>query len=183
MSDFLRDYGALIAPTAAIINGFVAVVIAQFFKEHLIAKIILAAVAGLLGAAAIGSTIYSQRQIVADRWAESQRHAAEAQRRQNDREQLGSFIAEGGMLIQKSMDASDTTLETEVNLYTQRVLNFLRDHLGQSYVNRMVSPAGVPVGVGPRVTIDEKHTEIFRILYAFMSHLEAFSQEMNSVVP
>jgi hypothetical protein len=180
MGDFIRDYGALIAPTAAILNGFVAVVIAQFFKEHLIAKIILVVVVGLLGAAAIGATIHSQRQIVADKLAETRRHAAEVQRRTADREQLGSFIAEGETLTLKSMDANYATLEPEVTEWAQRVLNFLRDHLGQSYVSRALSPAGVPVGIAPRVTVDEKHTQLFRIVNGLIVHLEAFSQEMNS---
>ena len=32
VQDFLADYGALIAPIAAIINGFIAVVVASFSK-------------------------------------------------------------------------------------------------------------------------------------------------------
>ena len=43
MDNPLHDYGTLIAPTAAIINGFIAVLVAQFFKDHPIAKVLLVA--------------------------------------------------------------------------------------------------------------------------------------------
>jgi len=51
----LQDYGALVAPTAAIINGFIAVLVAQFFKDHPVAKVLLVVAAGLLGTAAFGA--------------------------------------------------------------------------------------------------------------------------------
>jgi hypothetical protein len=44
-----RDYIGLLPATAAIINGFIAVIVAQFFKDHHKAKIVLVVMAGLLG--------------------------------------------------------------------------------------------------------------------------------------
>jgi hypothetical protein len=41
MKEFFADYGGLIAPIAAIVNGFIAVLVAQFFKDNTKAKIIL----------------------------------------------------------------------------------------------------------------------------------------------
>src|SRR3977135_1375785 len=92
MNGFLHDYGALVAPTAAIINGFIAVVVAQFFKDHYVAKVLLVLTAGILGAVAIGATFYTQHQIVADQQATGQRH-------KEIRDQLGSFIREGLVLM------------------------------------------------------------------------------------
>jgi len=65
VQDFLADYGALIAPIAAIINGFIAVVVAQFFKDRPSAKVALVVAAGLLGVGVVGATVLTQRQIVA----------------------------------------------------------------------------------------------------------------------
>jgi hypothetical protein len=80
-----RDYVGLVAPTAAIINGFIAVVlVAQFYKDHPIAKVILVVGAGVLGAAAIGATFYGQYQVVSER-------VADDTCRRDIREHLGSF--------------------------------------------------------------------------------------------
>jgi hypothetical protein len=62
-----RDYIGLLPATAAIINGFIAVVVAHFFKDHHKAKIVLVVMAGLLGVVAIGATFYAQHQIVVAR--------------------------------------------------------------------------------------------------------------------
>ncbi len=61
MQTFPGDYGALIAPITAIISTFIAVLVAQFYKDHPVAKVLLVVAAGLLGAAAITATILSQR--------------------------------------------------------------------------------------------------------------------------
>jgi hypothetical protein len=66
-----RDYVGLVAPTAAIINGFIAVLVAQFYKDYPIAKVILVVVAGVLGAAAIGATFYGRT--ISSRFRESGR--------------------------------------------------------------------------------------------------------------
>jgi hypothetical protein len=73
LQTFLADYGALIAPIAAIINGFIAVLVAQFFKDRPAAKVLLVMVAGVLGIAAIGATVLSQRQILAVKTADQLR--------------------------------------------------------------------------------------------------------------
>ena len=165
----MHDYAALVAPTAAIINGFIAVVVAQFFKEHRIAKIILVAAAGILGAAAIGATIYSQHQIVADRLAEAQRH-------KEIREQLGVFISEGLALVSTCSDNSKPPPWKELDAWVSQVTKFLKDRLGNSYVIRLTDPAGVPVNVACR-SADTDHNDLYRIVYALDFHLERFSEE------
>jgi hypothetical protein len=76
MGNFLRDYGSGIAPTAAIINGFIAVVVAQFFKDHRVAKIFLVAAAAILSAAGIGATFYSAHQIAVVQVAQDEKRLA-----------------------------------------------------------------------------------------------------------
>ena len=52
------DYIGVIPSLAAVLNGFIAVLAAQFFKDHPIAKVALVPAAGVLGIIAIGATIY-----------------------------------------------------------------------------------------------------------------------------
>jgi hypothetical protein len=137
MEDFLHDYGALIAPTAAIINGFIAVLVAQFFKDHPVAKCLLVIAAAILGTAAIGATFYTQHQIVADR-------AAEKDRQRQIREQLGQFIAEGIGLMSDCADNSKAPRLAETEDWYSRVIKFLEERLGHSYVVRLQNQSGVP---------------------------------------
>jgi hypothetical protein len=64
MQAFFSDYGSLIGSTAAIINGFIAVVVAQFFKDRPAARVLLALAAGVLGGAAIGATLLGQHEAI-----------------------------------------------------------------------------------------------------------------------
>ena len=168
---FLHDYGALVAPTAAIVNGFIAVVVAQFFKDHPIAKVILVVAAFLLGAAAIGATFYSQHQIVADRLAAEQRH-------KEIKEQLGVFISGGLELMADCGDNTKPPPMKEADAWYHRLNKFLEEQLGHSYVVRLANPAGVPAGVACQGA-DKEHNDLWRILYAVNFHLEQFSQEAN----
>jgi len=137
---FLSDYSGLIAPAAAVINGFIAVVVAQFFKDHPIAKVILVVAAGILGAVAIGATFYSQHQIVAER-------EAVAQRNKEIRERLGALIHEGVNLIVGCTDNIKQPPTAAANVWLNKVNSFLDDRLGHSYAERLLSPAGTPVNL------------------------------------
>jgi hypothetical protein len=114
------------------------VLVAQFFKDHPIAKVILVLAAGVLGVAAIGSTFYTQHQIVTDRLAETQR-------RKEIREQLGAFIAEGLALMRDCGDNSTPPPAAHASAWLSRLSKFLEEGLGHSYVIRLSDPAGVPI--------------------------------------
>ncbi len=102
MDAFFHNYGPLIAPTAAIINGFIAVLVAQFFKDRPGAKFGLVVAAGMLGAVAVGAIFYSQHQIVVDKLADAKRH-------KEIKEQLGVFISEGiGLMVACSCQQTST---------------------------------------------------------------------------
>jgi hypothetical protein len=168
LQEFFHDYGALIAPTAAIVNGFIAVVVAQFFKNRPWAKVLLVAAAGLLGVGAIGATFYSQNQIVAER-------AAEARREREIRAQIGVFIADGLDLMRACADASKPPPVNEVNAWVDRIAIFFHSRMDDSYAVRVTSPSGVPI-----VSLnggDKEHTETYRIIYAVNFHLEQISQQ------
>ena len=107
LDSFLRDYGTLTASAAAIINGFIAVVVAQLFKDHRPPKIILLVVAALVGASAIAAIFYSQHNIVVERAAEGQRRAADVQRDRDIRNELGKFIA-GGLALMRGCEDQST---------------------------------------------------------------------------
>jgi hypothetical protein len=92
-----RDYVGLVAPTAAIINGFIAVVVAQFYKDHPVAKVLLVGMAGVLGVAAIGATFYGQYKVVSEK-------TADATGRRDIQESLGSFIQVGNELMRRCAD-------------------------------------------------------------------------------
>jgi hypothetical protein len=172
MQTFLADYGALIAPIAAIINGFIAVVVAQFFKDRPAAKVLLVVAAGFLGIAAIGATILTQRQIVASK-------TADQLRQKETRETIGGFIAKGLALTENCSDSSTPPKWEEMNAWLARMSQFLREHLGEAYVTRLTSPAGVPLNVECRGA-DEQHNKLFRVVNAVNFRLEQFISELSS---
>jgi hypothetical protein len=172
MQTVFADYGALIAPIAAIINGFIAVVVAQFFKDHRTAKVLLVVAAGALGAAAISATIISQRQLVATR-------TADQLRRTEIREAIGRFINEGLAISNTCMDNTSPPRWQELNAWKTPIEDYLRKQLNGSYVYRLNSAAGVSLSVACRGG-DEAHNQLFIVANAINFHLEQFSSESSS---
>jgi len=131
MKEFFADYGGLIAPVAAIVNGFIAILVAQFFKDNTKAKVILVVSAAILGVAAIGASILNQRQVLAIKIAEQERS-------KQNREALGSFIGEGLALIADCSDKSTPPKWPELNDWVNRVKTFLSQNMGDSYAVRIM---------------------------------------------
>lgn len=169
LGDFFRDYGTPFASAVAVLNGFIAVLIAQLFQDYPIAKMFLVVSAGLLGAAAICVTFYTQRQIVATR-------DAEAARRLAIREWLGSFVAEGNHLM-NSLDPTKSVPLDQTNEWANRVEVFLLTKLGQSYVNRFRDWTGTP-SVQPPAVLDSEHQKAWAQIYFRVFRLEQFSQQL-----
>ena len=165
LGDFFRDYGTPFASAVAVLNGFIAVLIAQLFQDYPTAKVLLVTSAGLLGAAAICATFYTQRQIVATR-------DAEAARRLAIREGLGSFVAEGNDLKEQCRDATKQAPLGQACEWANRVEAFLSTQLGQSYVNRFRNSTGVslafPAGLGG------EHLNVWNYVYSRLFRLEQF---------
>jgi len=135
MKSFLLDYGALIAPIAAIVNGFIAVVVAQFFKDHPLAKILLVVAAAVLGVAAISATISSQRQIVAAR-------AAEHRDRIAMKGLLHDGIVEGEALTENWSSKDETNFRHEANRWTNKMGTLVEDAYGKGEASLIMSDAG-----------------------------------------
>ena len=167
----LHNYGALVAPTAAIINGFIAVLVAQFFKDHPIAKVVLVVSAAVLGAAAIGATFYSQHEIAAAK-------ATLDAKRTRVREGLGLFIAQGNGLMQEiSANPSHPVPLNEANDWDRRAENFLNSELGNSFVVRFGDATGAPpVSL---TGADPAHQNLWYGIYTRVLRLEQFSEEVK----
>jgi hypothetical protein len=172
MKDFFADYGALVSPILAIVNGLIALVVAQFFKERPAAKIFLVASAAVLSVAAVTATVVSQRQALAIKVASDARH-------KEIREQLGKFIADGAQITSDCSDNSTPPNWRALAEWVSKVSEYLKAQLGQSYAARVISAAGVPVNVACSGA-DEAHNKVFRVGNAINFHLEQFSSEAAS---
>jgi hypothetical protein len=171
MQTFFFDYGTLIAPIAAILNGFIAVLVAQFFKDHTVAKVLLVLAAGVLGAAAIGATVAGQHEAITQKTVQQTRH-------REIRDTIGKFIAEGWALQENCGDRSTPPNEKPTSEWAKRVIDYVGSQLGQSYVDRMISPSGISVGGCNGA--DDAHNKTYRLVYAINYHLEKFSSESAS---
>jgi hypothetical protein len=167
--DTLRDYISVLPSVAAVINGFIAVMIAQFFKENKVAKVILVASAGVLGAAAIGADFYGRHQLmVAERVA--------AQHNKEIRTQLGDLIQEGTALIAGCSNASEAAPVAAVDAWLHKVTDFLDKKLDHSYSQRLINPVGSLVNVMCN-SANAEYSKLFRIVMRVNAHLEQFSQQ------
>jgi hypothetical protein len=165
----VSDYLSTVPTAIAIMNGFIALVVANFYKEHRTAKIVLVVVTAIFSAAAIGATIYSQYSMLAAK-------AAEAARKNAIHEQLGIFIAAGDDLMGKSRDINQNAPETEVTQWAEKVENYLSENLGPSYVFRFRDESGVQGH--PPEGIAGKRLFLWAITYLRVFRLEQFSQEV-----
>ena len=168
MQAFFTDYGALIAPITAIISTFIAVLVAQFYKDHPVAKVLLVVASGVLSAASIGATIASQRQIVFERTTETARGLA-------IREGIGNYLEEGKSLKRRCEDASVPLPEAQVADWDKRAKAFLTTNLGASYVTRFSDPTGAipPIVGGP-----PDRRPLCLGTYIRLFRLEQFSQQI-----
>jgi hypothetical protein len=172
MKSFFADYGALVASMAAILNGFIALVIAQFFQERPAAKIFLVVSAAVLSLAAVTATIVGQRQALAIKTGNDVRH-------QEIRDHLGNFIVEGTLITSNCSDNSTPANWRQLTEWTSKVSEYLKTNLGQSYASRLMSAAGLPVNVACNGA-DEDHNKFFRIGNFVNFRLEQFSSEAAS---
>ena len=169
--DFFRDYGTPFASAVAVLNGFIAMLIAQLFPDYPIAKVLLVASAGLLSAAAICATFYTQHQIVATRDAETTRRLA-------IREGLGSFVAEGDDLMARCIDITKPVPLDRTNDWANRVETFLSTQLDKSYVNRFRDSTGTPPAQMPVSGADSEHQNVWAQIYFRVLRLQQFSQQL-----
>jgi hypothetical protein len=170
--DTLRDYIVVVPSVVAVIVTLILVVVAQFFKDRMAPKITLVVVACILSAGGIAATVYGQHQIVADR-------QAAAQRNEDIRNTLGDFMAQGLAIISPGCaDPDNTTPPVEaVNAWRDRVVAYLGNQLGRSYVQRLNN---IPPGFTTNVHCNNGHySGVVRAVVELNTHLEQFSQQSS----
>jgi len=95
--------------------------------------------------------------------------------RREIQEGLGSFIAEGHRLLAKCRIEKDPPPEAEANDWAGRTENFLSQKLGNAYVARFRSAAGLPLTATSITSIP--HSNLWASIYTRMARLEQFSGE------
>jgi len=143
-----REYFGFVAPALAVINGFIAIIIAMLPIRRSVAKLRLGVTALVLGAIAVGAGYYSK-------------HAARIQTEQQlavrnqVREQIETYILEGRTLLGQIRDAQRELPARPADEWALRSENFLRARLGERYVirfrkeaNDLYGDASIP---GPRM--------------------------------
>ena len=125
----------------AVINGLIALAIALLPARWSVHKLRLGAAALVLGALAVGATVYS-----------TYRASAEIERQQSDRaeirKRLENFIMDGRELLAQIKDARHDLPNTAADEWAQRAEIYLRDKLGERYVPRFRKDASELYGDG-----------------------------------
>jgi hypothetical protein len=143
-----REYFGFVAPALAVINGFIAIIIAMLPIRRSVAKLRLGVIALALGAVAVGAGYYAKH---AARIQSEQQQAA----RNQVREQVETHILEGRTLLGQIRDAQRELPARPADEWALRSENFLRARLGERYVSRfrkeandLYGDASIP---GPRM--------------------------------
>ena len=124
-----RDYFAFVTPALVVINGLIAMVIALLPVRRSTAKWRLAMTALVIGALAIGATVFSKY------YNSVQLERLQADRNQT-REQLETFILEGRTLLGQIKDAQRDLPTRSADECAQRSETYLRSTLGERYAGR-----------------------------------------------
>jgi uncharacterized membrane-anchored protein len=103
----MLSYLPIVAPVIAILNGVIAVYVAQFKPEQARAKLALLGVAIILGASAAGATIWSQHYVVQQQEADKNERAA-------TRRNLAAFINSSAIILKDLTSASANQQEARV---------------------------------------------------------------------
>jgi hypothetical protein len=170
LEDVFRDYGAVIGSAAPAVAAYIAMIIAQYFKEHSRAKVALMIAAGLLILASIAVNAGYQRQAITAK-------AAEVARRAAVRDGIGDFIKSGNEVMAQCLAQSPEPPIPKANDWATRAEAFILANLGASYVVRFEDGTGI-LGVNPGVAVDRPHQDLWFWVYRRAFRLEEFSREL-----
>jgi hypothetical protein len=166
-SDLFRDYGGVIVSALPAVAAFLAMIIAQYFKERPIAKALFVAAAGLLILASIWVNAAYQHQLNAEKATNVTRQAA-------IREQLGKFIEEGKGIKDKCEDETVPLPNDAATDWDKRTASFLDENLGASYVTRFRDQTGA---LPPVVNSPVERRGLWLGVYVRVFRLEEFSRQ------
>jgi hypothetical protein len=170
MGNFIRDYVIIIPTIIAVLNGFAAVLVANFFKDNLMAKLILVGIVGMLSVAAVAATLYGQYQVIAQR-------EATAQHRRQVREALGSFLEEGRQLMIRCANETIPPPTADAEAWAQRVETYLHQNLDDSYIGRFRTGAGLPLAANSIQSIP--HRNLWSGINIRISRLAEYIKEIG----
>jgi hypothetical protein len=169
---FFQAYAPVIALAAALFNGAAALMLAQFFKDRVAAKLVLATLVFLMSVAAVGTVAYNQRQIIA-RMADANVHSTEI------RTAIGGLITEGNSLMVKCADSKTPPPTDAAANWRSRAEAFLVARLGESFAARFRDPTGVPAAMLSDSALDAAHQELWYGLYFRVYRLEEIVLDMT----
>jgi len=143
-----REYFGFVAPALAVINGFIAIIISMLPIRRSVLKLRLGVTALILGALAIGAGYYAK-------YVARGEAAQQEVLRDQVREQVQTHILEGRTLLGQIRDAQRELPARPADEWALRAENYLRDRLGERYVQRfrkesndLYGDAAIP---GPRM--------------------------------
>ena len=91
---------------------------------------------------------------------------------------LGAFLEEGGALVHLCQDEKQPSPDDEANAWNTNTEAFLGKYLGDSYVARFHSGAGLSTGYTTLISLE--HRRLMGGLRVRMARLNEFLQEMGS---
>jgi hypothetical protein len=165
----VEPYIPIIPSILAVVSAFIALVVAQFFRDNMIAKAILVVAAALCGTGAVAATIYNQHAIVV-------KQEATEKRNREIRAGLGSLIQEGTALFVDCGNASNKPVP-QVDGWLHKVMDFLNSRLDHSYTQRLTVPI-IDLNKSCRGASAE-YDAALRIVLGTVAHLNEFSQQSS----
>jgi hypothetical protein len=165
-----QDYIGLFPTVIAAANGFIALLVGQFFKDNPRGRLFLVATAGVLTLCAVGATFYGQSQVIATR-------IADQEHRHNIRESFGKYISQAEDIQNELPDTSKSYSELvqDYNKWYSDVSGFL-EQMGESYVTRFNDASGINTVI-PGITLNADSLSLWRRLYVRKIRLEQFSDQ------
>jgi hypothetical protein len=91
------------------------------------------------------------------------------------RERLGLFIQEGQELMNRCADVGQRPPYEEFVKWAQKIEEFLRHHLGDSYIERFRSGAGLPLTANSVASIE--HRSLLANLHVRLAQIQEFIKE------
>ena len=166
----MLQYLSVVAPVIAIINGVIAVFVAQFKPDEWRAKIILLSIAITLGILAAGATILYQYNTV-------RQQQQEKDKRTEIRKRIAEFIVSSNttMNLIRDKNTDIVVVEHEANRWYAEAQQYLAT-IGVDYLSRFQSTSGLSP-IRPGGIEDQQRVNLWVEIYYRSTRLEQFASE------
>ena len=142
-----RDYLGWVGTILAVANGLIAITVALLPMRRSVQKLRLGALALLLAGLAVGAAFYSK----VSTYAQTERIQTD---RAEIRVRLASFTNEGRELLGQIRDGRRELPTATADQWAQRVELYLRERIGERYIQRFRAEVPELYGDDPTVTPD-----------------------------